>query len=149
MALIAVAVIAIGGYAYPVMQQVAPTAGGVTTGTAFPHGISVGLPTTTPTNFSKFKGGTCNLIMSSFTLAASTSIAADCAIPGLVSGDKIFGWFSTTTETNGSAGWLVAQQSPSTTPGFATFRILNLNGVSAVIPKSIASSTNYFMFGTQ
>lgn len=143
-ALIAVAIIAIGGYFFPQVQQ---AFGGITTGSAFPHGISVGLPATAPTNFATFKGGTCSLIMANFTIAASSSVATDCAVTGVVSTNLVEAWFASST-SNG-AGWIVTQSAASSTAGFITLHIVNNTGASAVIPALIASSTPYFLFQTQ
>lgn len=147
-ALIAVAVIAIGAYAFPKqVQQAADLAGGVTTGTLFPHGISVGLQSTSPTNLANFKVGTCNMIASSFTIAASSSVAVDCAVTGVTTSYIVQAWFATSS-ANG-AGWQVTQSSASTTAGFITMRIVNNTGASAVIPSSLASTTKYAAYLTQ
>lgn len=87
--------------------------------------------------------GTCSLIANNYTLAASSSIAMDCAITGILPGDILFGQFATSS-ANG-AGWLITQASASSTAGFGTFRVVNNTGASALIPASVASTTSYFV----
>lgn len=125
--------------------------GGVTTGTAFPHGISIGNPAVlgvNPTNMSKFMFGTCPLIASNYTVAASTTVAMDCAITGVTSVDGVFGQFATSTQI-GQGGWAIRGASASTTPGFITFSVVNSTGASNTIPASIASTTKYIVLGAQ
>lgn len=146
-ALIAVAIIAIGGYWYP---QVEKLAGSITTGTNFKYGISVGNTASlgvVPTNFSKIFGGTCSLIAPVYTVTASSTVAMDCAITGAVSTDLVDAWFATSTATG--AGWSVVGSSASSTAGFITLRVVNNTGTNAIIPASIASSTDYWIFATQ
>lgn len=152
MALIAVAIIAVIGLFTPVRQMVSETAGGITTGSNFTHGISVGNTATlgiAPTNFSKILGGTCSLIMSSYSVTASTSVAADCAITGVVSTDTVLAQLATSTPSTAGEGWFIAGASASSTPGFVTFRLTNRTGGTAIIPASLASSTSYLVWGTQ
>ena len=85
--------------------------------------------------------GTCPLIASSFTVAASSSVAMDCAVAGVVKGDFVLAMFATSS-SNG-AGWIISQASASTTAGYLTFRIVNNTGASAVIPASVASTTQF------
>jgi len=95
------------------------------------------------TQLSQVQKGTCSLIASSFTITASTSLAVDCAVTGVVSGDTVFAQFA--TSTSAGAGWLVTQVAASTTSGFITFNIVNNTGTNAVIPASIASTTRYLI----
>lgn len=148
--LVVAIVIAIAGLFAPVLPNGQSVYQGITTGTNFKYGISVGNTAAlgvVPTNFSKILGGTCSLIAGTYTIAASSSIAVDCAVTGAVSGDLVQAWFATST-SNG-AGWLVTQSSASSTAGFITLRIVNNNGVSLLLPASIASSTNYVIWSTQ
>ncbi len=145
-------VIAIGGYFFPqqIKQEAGAIVGSITNGTNFKYGISVGsVPTlgVAPTNFAKILAGNGVLIMSSFTVAASSSVAADIAVTGAISTDLVFSQFATSS-ANG-AGWLVTQASASSTPGFVTLRIVNNTGASAVLPSSLGSSTPYLILGTQ
>lgn len=151
-ALIAVAILALGAYAFPkaTQQVVEHVAGGITTGTNFKFGISVGNTTTlgvVPTNIAKVLASTCSLIAPSFTVAASTTVAMDCAVTGAVSGDKVIAQFASSTATFG--GWQITGASASTTSGFITLNVYNAIGVSSLIPASLASSTTYWLWGTQ
>lgn len=84
---------------------------------------------------------TCSLIANSYTVAASTTVSMDCAIPGIVPGDIVEVQLATST-TPGN-GWAVMEASASSTPGFATVRLTNFTGASNIIPASIASTTQY------
>lgn len=103
-------------------------------------GLKIGSSGSTVT---KLISGTCSIIAQSYTMAASTSLPVDCAVTGAVSGDAVFARFATSSPTG--EGWLVAQSSASTTSGFITMRIVNNTGASAVIPASIASTTQYLI----
>lgn len=156
-ALIAVAIIAVGAMFMALNHsgsdtpaQTAQTVGGITTGTNFKYGISVGSVATlgiNPTNFSKFLASTCSLIASSFTVAASTTVPMDCAVTGVVSGDNVLSGFATSTAAGN--GWTITGVSASSTSGFLTFRVTNNTGASNVIPASLASSTPYLDWATQ
>lgn len=144
-ALIAVAIIAVASLGIVLTSGSAPSSpsfGGVTNydevdATAIKIGGSNG------SRIGLIAFGGCNMIASSFSFAASSSVAVDCAVPGVVTGDSVEAWFATSS-SNG-AGWLVTQSSASTTAGFITLRIVNNTGASAVIPASIASSTKYLV----
>lgn len=143
-------VIAIIGCFLPILPEGGTVAGAITTGTNFKFGISVGNPTVigaNPTNFKKILGGTCSLIANSFTVGASTTVPMDCAITGVLSTDKVFAQFATSSVVGN--GWEVQASSASSTAGFITLRVSNFSGASNVIPASIASTTQYFLFGTQ
>jgi len=113
---------------------------------SFLAGLSVGPDRTTP-KITAVRSGTCNMIASSFTFAASSSQPFDCNIPGVKSGDIV--WLGFATSSPNGAGWLVSQASASTTNGYVTGRLVNNTGASAVIPASIASSTKYLVISTQ
>lgn len=90
--------------------------------------------------------GTCSLIAPSFVgLAASTSIAMDCAVTGVQSGDVVIAMFATSTASGVGPGWEVVGSSASTTSGFITLNITNGTGASALMPASIASTTQYLI----
>jgi hypothetical protein len=83
-ALIVVAIIAIGGYAYP---HAGALLGRV--GTQFPHGITIGDTSLSASNLSKKIVGTCNPTFSGTSLAASSSGQFFCTVTGARSGDNI------------------------------------------------------------
>lgn len=131
-------------------QQAATGFGGVTTGTAFPHGISVGTQANSATNIASVWVGTGSLIGPNYTsLAASTTLPFDIAVSGVQSGDVVFAQFATSTQTGTGAGWLVTQASASSTAGYITLRVLNNTGAAATIPQSVASTTEYLIARTQ
>jgi hypothetical protein len=107
---------------------------------AFMQGLQIGQRGSVVANLLK---GTCSLIAPSFTVAASTTVAMDCAITGVVSGDLVFVQFATSTAA--FAGWQVGTASASTTAGYITVGVNNWTGVSGVIPASVASSTKYLI----
>lgn len=135
------------------VAEVQPAAGGITIGTNYKYGISVGNTATlgtVPTNFSKILVNTCSLISNSFTVAATTSTAMDCAVTGVVSTDIVFAEFaSSSVATAFGPGWSVSGAAASSTAGFITLTVYNGTGVSGVIPASMASTTRYQVFGTQ
>lgn len=143
-ALIAVAIIALGGYIYP--HHVTPTAGGVTNydevdTTALKVGGSSG------SRVGPIITGTCALILpGTNTATASTSISMDCAVTGVVSGDTVFASFATSSAITNTAalGWSVAGASASSTSGFITLRINNNTGANNV-PSPVGSTTQYIV----
>lgn len=88
--------------------------------------------------------GTCSLVASNYSVTASTTVPMDCAITGLLTTDtNIFVTFATSTVQSG--GWIVTGESASSTAGYATIRVYNATGATAIIPASIASSTPYLV----
>ena len=66
--------------------------GGITTGTNFTHGISVGNTVslgTVPTNISKILVGTCTGVIDGTTFAASSTAQFVCPVTGVASGDSV------------------------------------------------------------
>lgn len=96
---------------------------------------------TSPSSINNFGFSTCALISNAYTVTASSTLQMDCAVASAVTGDVVFAGFATSTANGG--GWVVVGASASTTSGFITIRVRNDTGVTAVIPASIASSTNY------
>lgn len=129
-ALVAI-VIAIVGYYYPTVTG--PLPGGISTyDEVDASALKIG---TNGSRVGPIIAGTCSLIMSNYTIAATTTVAADCAVSGVVSGDIVFANFATSTANFG--GWLVPQSSASSTSGFITLRITNTTGATALIPASM------------
>lgn len=129
----------------------APTAGSITTGTNFTHGISIGNTATlgvAPSNLSKVLAGTCSLIAATYTVAASTTAIMDCTVPGVVATDGVFAQFASSTVIGGG-GWAIRGASASSTAGFITIDVVNSTGASNVIPASIASTTKFIVIGVQ
>jgi hypothetical protein len=117
-------------------QQFAVDSNGVLSTTG---GLSVGSSGTTIT---KIIEGTCSLIVAgSYTLTASTTTAADCAVTGAAPGDMVFAQFA--TSTNVGSGFSISGASASTTSGYITLRVYNGTGVATLIPASVASTTHY------
>ena len=146
--LVAIVIALIGLFA---TANTAPVAGGISNGTGFTHGISVGNTATlgvAPTNISKILTGTCSLIAPSFTVAASSTVPMDCAVAGVTSSDTMVMTEFASSSVVGS-GWAIDGSSASSTAGYLTMRITNWTGASAIIPASIASTTQYLVIGTQ
>lgn len=122
-----------------------PTAGGVTNydevdATALKVGGTNG------TRLGLLSFGTCSLIASNYTVAASSTVPMDCAVTGVVSTDGVFAQFATSTIGPGIfGGWSIRGASASTTAGFVTISVVNGAGGSALIPASIASSTKFIV----
>lgn len=150
-ALIAVAIIAIGGYFYPAALSSFGAAIDSSTnfgklgtaqlkvGTNCDNGNKYSSCTATAIN--GLNWGTCSLIGDVYSVNASTTKAFDCAVTGAVSTDVVLAGFATSTAAG--QGWRVTGASASTTAGFDTFTIANESGVTAVIPASLASTTKY------
>ena len=101
----------------------------------------------TGTTMSQVMSGTCNLVGMDVSHAATTSKAYDCAITGIVSGDKIFATMATTSAGNTFQGWRIAGATASSTSGFATLSIYNGTGAAVTVPSSsqVGSSTQYLI----
>jgi hypothetical protein len=140
-ALIAVAIIAVGGYMFP--KAVGGLFGGANNYDEL-DATAIKIGGTNGSRVGPIITGTGILIAPSFvSLAASTSLAADIAVTGVVTGDIVFTQFATSSP-NG-AGWEIMQSSASTTAGFITIRFVNNTGTTATIPASIASTTQYMV----
>lgn len=92
--------------------------------------------------------GICQLIASTYTVAASTTIGMDCAITGVVPTDGVFAQFATSTQI-GIGGWSIRGASASSTAGFITVSVVNGTGASNTIPASLASTTKYIVLRSQ
>lgn len=151
-ALIAVAIIAVGGYFFPQIQTVLGSVG-----TRFPNGLAVGTTASvtqnkmtignTGTAIGNYQFGSCTLIGTDVSQAASTTVPYDCAVTGATSASIVFGLISTSTSraTGGVQSWIISGAKASTTAGYVTFMLTN-NG-SAVAPSvtSVGSSTSYIL----
>lgn len=122
-----------------------PMAGASTPGTRFPHGITIGLPTSSPTNVSKVLVGT-GAIIGNKSQTASTTSAYDIAVTGVVSGDIVF--VQSATSTAAALPFIITGASASTTAGYITLTVFNL-GPAAAVPNAIASSTQYEVISVQ
>lgn len=139
--LVVVAIVAIAGLFYP-GSPVSHLLGGVTNydevdATAVKIGGSSG------TRVGPVITGTCALIPVSYSFVASSSQVADCAVTGVVTGDYVFAEFATSSPSG--AGWLISQVSASSTSGFITLRVVNNTGITALIPASVGSTTQYLV----
>lgn len=95
------------------------------------------------TKITQILKGTGALIGVGANLAATTSIAFDIAVTGVVKGDTVFAQFA--TSTGAVAGWLVTGASASTTSGYITVDVVNNTGTTAYPPASVASTTQYLI----
>lgn len=150
--LIAVAIIAIGGYFYP---HIVSSLGA--TGTRFPNGLAVGTTASVTQNkmtignsgtaIGNLIFGTCSLTLSqgtaSFTQTGTTTAAYDCSATGVIAGDNVFAQLATSTisTTGVIGGWTIEGVSASTTADSIRINIRNNTGLSSLIPQSIASSS--------
>lgn len=148
-AVIVVAIIAVGGYIYP---QVTNRVGSINTN--FTNigvtGLSVGstcgdnYTSCNGTAISKILTGTCNLIGgSSDTIAASGKKSAYCAVAGVVAGDKVFANLATSTDPNvGSV--VVLGSSASSTSGYIEVTLLNASTTATQVTR-FGTSTQYLI----
>lgn len=91
--------------------------------------------------------GTCSLVAYSggFTVAATSTVAFDCAVTGALTTDtQVFAKLATSSVAT-SGGWTVEASSASSTPGYLRIHVRNNTGASAVMPASVASSTSYLI----
>ena len=131
-------------------QQASPRLGGVTTGTAFPHGIQVGLATVPPTNIAGFLTGSCNLLGMDVSQPASSTRAYDCAVPGLTTSYATIAQLATSTATVSNIGpFYIESSKASTTPGFLTVIVRNNGAAGAPSIYAIGSSTAFYGVLTQ
>lgn len=146
-ALIAVAIIALAGLFTPAaskLQQDVTNYGGVTNYDEL-DATALKIGGTNGSRVGPIIVGTCSLATyANYTLAASTTVAMDCPVTGVVSGDNVQLEFATSTAVFG--GWTIVGASASTTAGHIEVRVLNQTGASALIPNSIASTTMYQVF---
>lgn len=136
-AVIAVAIIAIGGYFYP---KAVAFVGGITnydtvsaSGIQIGSGCNNGFGVCTGTLVSRVNTGFCNIQANSNTVTASTSKAVDCvnvagtapgtALSGITAGDKCFLQEATTTSPNSTSGLILLGASASSTSGFITANV--------------------------
>lgn len=160
-ALIVVAIIAIGGLFYPHVQQTVSTfVGGVTnydtigsSGLQLGSGCNDSNNTCTGTTFTGFVGASCDLIGTNASQAASTTVAYDCAVTNMTSSFKTVAQLATSTPTVGgsgavgSLGWAIVASKASTTSGFVTVMLANLTGIARVpSATNVGSSTTVWAF---
>lgn len=138
-------------------HQSASNLAGVTTGSAFPHGISIGLPANSPTNLALIGAGTCSSVqITAGNTTASTTAVVDCATSvAVASGDIVMLSFATTTVASPQWGatspkWVILAAKASTTASFITGLVLDQTGGDANLSNSgIASTTYYQVFRAQ
>ena len=119
----------------------------------------------TGTQFQRMNGGTCYIQAYATTIAASTTALVDCqataavggittandtALTGVTFGDNVIANLSTTTAqsgTTGNLGLVVTGVSASTTSGYITLKIANMNGTTFTWPLTGAATgtASYFV----
>ncbi len=118
-------------------------------GTRFPHGIAVGSGATVGTdgtftvgtsgsNVSFVKATTCDLVGGA--VLATTSVAADCAVTGVVAGDLVF----TNLATSSALAYIYGARA-SSTAGYITVKLFNMTGGTSDVSK-FGSSTAVLVF---
>ncbi len=162
-ALVVVAIIAIGGCFYPQVQKAVShigLAGETNYNTLGVTGLKVGASCGDSFGSSTAAGcrptahlivGTCALLGLDVSQAASTTVPYDCAVTGVTSSDNVIASFSTTTAVSvgwaGQPSWLISGAKASSTAGFITIGLTNLSG-AAKVPSAtnIGSTTQYVIF---
>lgn len=86
------------------------------------------------------------------TVTATSTVQIDCAVTGVVAGDRIFAQLATSTAQGGVAqkygGWNITNAMASSTSGFVTLTLANNTGISAIPSASggmIGSTTNIWI----
>lgn len=83
------------------------------------------------------------------TVTATSTVQVDCAVTGVVSGDRVFAQLATSTAQGGSpqkyGGWLITDAIASTTAGQVTLTLANNTGADAIPSASgkMIGSTTY------
>lgn len=134
-------VIAIGGYFHPQIESIVGAAG-----TRFPHGITIGLPTSSPSNISKIITSTCTAATTQLPLEASSTDDFTCTATGTVAGDNV----SISLPANGDStygGFVVGYAVASTDT--VTFGITNLTGAATSSFPLATTSVRVRVFSTQ
>ena len=112
--------------------------GAVTISGATTHSSTVAIGSS-GTALTQVLSGTCNQVFGNQTMAATSSVSAQCAVTGMVSGDKVFVTFpasaSTTNATRTNGGWAFKGASVSTTDGYIIFTWENKVGKASEIPQ--------------
>jgi len=146
-AVVVVAIIAVGGYFFP---QVAQLLNLGRVGTQMPNGVTIG---SSGTNNRNVIDGTCTLIVQAGTQVASTTAPYDCAVTGLTSSfTSTLAQFSTSTAftTSQAFGFVIVGSKASTTAGYLTVLLLNATGAAAnASTLGYASTTSYHAVQTQ
>lgn len=142
-ALIAVAILAIGGYIYP--QIAGQKAGGVTNydeldATAVKVGGANG------SRIGPIIAGQAALIGSNASQAASSTVAYDIAVTGVVAGDTVYVQLaSSTPQTANQTYWTIIGSKASTTAGFITTLLWNNGPAASPSVSGVGSTTNYIV----
>lgn len=127
-ALIAVAILALGGYYYPTVKGSVETAfGGVTNydevdATALKIGGANG------SRVGPIIATTCNAAIATLPLAASSTATATCAVTGVAAGDIVTVFIPGTTSFSAWGGLFVGGATPSTNT--ITFQYFNGSGAA-------------------
>lgn len=105
-------------------------------------GISVG-PTGTFNQNTQF--GTCNLLGTNNSIAATSTANYDCAVPGIKSGDIVFEDPSSSLGAGVIGNIFPIGAHASTTNGYITFTLMNLSGAASTsLDSAVASGTEYY-----
>lgn len=155
--LIAVAIIAIGGYFFPQIQSLVGSVG-----TRFPNGLAVGTTATVTQNkitignsgtaLGNVLFGTCNAQQKSTgSFAATTSAQFYCAVTGAASGDNVQVMLPAGAGTNadGAAsitGGFVVVSASATSSNFIQFTLDNFTGAATSSFAQATTSVQYTIF---
>lgn len=122
--------------------------GASTPGTRFPHGVTFGDPSYSPTNLALVKAGTCT-ILADASVAATSTKNFDCAFTGARSGDIVVAALQASSTL--ASQYVIKGVTASSTADYLTFSILNLTGGAAVpaATNGFGSSTQVELFRAQ
>lgn len=91
--------------------------------------------------------GTCNLIGTNVSIAATSTQNYDCAVAGIKPGDLVLADSSANMGTGVLANIFPIRAVASSTAGFVTFTFINLSGAaSSTLGANVASSTEYLSY---
>lgn len=152
-AVVVVAIIAVGGWFTPVQDAASGLLGGVTnydtvkaTGLAIGPGCSDFYSNCTGTTQTAQFSGTGSLIGTNGIAATSTS-NFDIAVTGVIAGDQVIAQLPTTAPTaSGKGPFVIVAASASTTANFITLTVLNLSGIATTaISTTLQTGVNYWV----
>lgn len=106
-----------------------------------------GVNVLTSTSGTGFVSGSCNLIGTDVSQAASSTAAYDCAISGVTSSHKAVAQLKRATAFGTNIGWTIHASQASTTAGYVTVILGNWSGTAAVPSvTAVGSSTAVWAF---
>ena len=96
---------------------------------------------TNGSTITELQATTCALIGTDASQAASSTVAYDCAVTGVASGDVVMAQLATSTPRAGVGHWNIVGSKASTTAGFVTVMLFNHGAAAVPSVTAVGSST--------